>query len=240
MALVACKECKKEVADSATTCPHCAVAKPAVAMSEPVKAGAGSAAAQRHEGERACAQLLGLIAGITADGQLHDLEIQFLRTWLAEKRRAGAHWVGDQIAAQIDHVLADGHISDDERADLLTTLQGTAGVNFPETGTVTPETIAFSADECEVALKGAVVCLTGKFAFGSRGDCEAATTAAGALCVDSVTKKVHYLVIGSAGATASWKQASYGNKIDAAMKLKEQGHRIAVLTEERWRSGFDV
>lgn len=50
--------------------------------------GQASRTQQRHQGERACARLLGLIAGITADGHLHDLEIQFLRTWLAENTQA--------------------------------------------------------------------------------------------------------------------------------------------------------
>ena len=53
---------------------------------------------QRHQGERACARLLGLLAGITADGHLHDLEIQFLRTWLAENTQAADHWLGAQLA----------------------------------------------------------------------------------------------------------------------------------------------
>ena len=200
--------------------------------------GPTSKVARNHQAERACAQLLGLLSGITADGHLHDLEIQFLRTWLSENRRAGEHWLGERIAAQIDAVLGDGHVSDEERAQLLTTLQGAAGVEFAETGCVTPDPVAFPADDCEVRLNGAVVCLTGKFHFGSRGDCEKATVAAGATCADSVTKKVHYLVIGSAGATASWKQASYGAKIDAAMKLKESGHRIFILDEDAWHAGL--
>lgn len=195
-------------------------------------------AAQNHQAERACAQLLGLVSGITADGQLHDLEIQFLRTWLAQNRSANEHWLGGRIAAHIDAVLADGRVSEDERAGLLVELQNAAGVEFASTGCVTSETIAFPADDCEVRLSGAVVCLTGKFHFGGRSDCEKATIAVGATCVDSVTKKLNYLVIGSAGATASWKQASYGNKIDAAMKLKEGGHRIFILDEESWRSAL--
>ena len=53
-----------------------------------------------------------------------------------------------------------------------------------------------------------------------------------------MTKKVTYLVIGSAGATASWKQASYGAKIDAAMKLKEGGYPIFILDEDAWCAGL--
>lgn len=200
--------------------------------------GPQSKALQQRQTERACTQLLGLIAGMTADGHLHDLEIQFLRTWLAENHQAGAHWLGSRITDQIDVVLADGHVTDQERSALMQTLQDAAGLHFVETGCVTPDPIAFPADDCTVQLNGATVCLTGKFHYGTRTECEQASTTAGAICHDSVTKKLTYLVIGSAGATTSWKQASYGNKIDAAMKLKEKGHRLYIVAEEVWRAGF--
>ena len=195
-----------------------------------------SAAQLKSRTEKACAQLLGLIAGITADGHLHDLEIQFLRTWLAEKRSEGEHWLNAQLSQLIEHIMADGVVTEAERTALMSALQAASGVSFAETGCVTPDTIAFPADECDVVLAGNTFCLTGKFHFGSRGDCEAATAAAGGICVGNVTKSTRYLVIGSAGATKSWKQASYGQKIDSAMKLKEKGHLIHVVTEDSWRS----
>lgn len=195
-------------------------------------------AAPQVQVERACAQLLGLIAGITADGQLHDLEIQFLRTWLAENKRVNIHWIGQRIGSMIDAALADGRVSDEERADLLAEMQAVSGAHFADTGCVTAEAVSFPADACEVRLPGSIVVLTGKFLFGSRGECVSATEAAGATCADSVTQKVNYLVIGAAGATVSWEQASYGAKIDTAMKLKERGHPIFILTEDAWRAAL--
>lgn len=197
-----------------------------------------SAAQLKSRTEKACAQLLGLIAGITADGHLHDLEIQFLRTWLAEKRSEGEHWLNAQIANHIEHIMADGLVTDSERGALMGALQAASGVSFAETGCVTAETIAFPADDCDVEFEGNTFCLTSQFLYGSRGECEAATTAAGGICVGSVTKKTRYLVIGAAGATKSWKQATYGQKIDSAMKLKEQGHPIKVISEDSWRTAF--
>lgn len=199
-----------------------------------------SATLRRNRTEKACAQLLGLITGITADGHLHDLEIQFLRTWLSEKRSEGHHWLTEQLFHQIEHIMVDGVVTDAERAELLVSLQSAAGVNFAETGCVTPDTIAFPADDCEVIFEGNTFCLTGPFLFGSRAECEAATTAAGGICVGSVTKKTRYLVIGGAGASKSWKQASYGQKIDSAMKLKEQGVLIYILAEEKWQEILDM
>ena len=198
-----------------------------------------SATQIKNRTEKACAQLLGLIAGITADGHLHDLEIQFLRTWLSEKRSDGEHWLTSQISGHIEHIMADGVVTEAERAELMSALQAAAGLSFAETGCVTPDTISFPADDCEVVFEGSTFCLTGKFHSGSRGECEAMTAAAGGICVGSVTKKTRYLVIGSAGATKSWKQETYGQKIDSAMKLKEQGHPIRVITEEAWRDSND-
>jgi NAD-dependent DNA ligase len=189
-----------------------------------------------HQRERACARLQGVIAGITADGHLHDLEVQFLRTWLAENDEVRRHWLGSQLSEALDEVMADGVVSEAERASLLDMLQAITGVHFADTGCVTPEAVGFPADDCEVSFPGRTFVLTGKFHHGSRGDCEAITVAAGGVCADSVTKKVHYLVIGSAGATVSWKQASYGNKIDAAMKLREKGHPIFIVNEDAWRA----
>lgn len=122
----------------------------------------------------------------------------------------------------------------DEAAMLAQALQDAAGVNFSETGCVTPDAIAFPADDCEVFFSNATFCLTGKFFYGSRGECETATTEAGGTCMGSVNRNTRYLVIGSAGATKSWKQATYGQKIDSAMKLKEKGHPIQIITEETW------
>lgn len=194
----------------------------------------------RHQCERACAQLLGVIGGITADGQLHDLEIQYLRTWLAEHRQAAEHWLGAQLTEHIDRVMVDGVVIDEERAQLLSALQAASGVQFAETGSVTAEAIHFPADDCAVVFADRVFCLTGKFEYGSRADCEMATTVAGGRCAPSVSKAVHYLVIGDAGATASWKHSSYGAKIDTAMKLREKGHPIYVLTEAAWRGALPV
>lgn len=199
-----------------------------------------SAAEIKNRTEKACAQLLGLIAGITADGHLHDLEIQFLRTWLSEKRSEGEHWLSTQLSRHIEQILADGVVTDAERAELMAALQGASGVSFAETGCVTPDTVSFPADDCDVVLQGNTFCLTGKFHFGSRGECEAATTAAGGICTGSVNKSTRYLVIGSAGATKSWKQAAYGQKIDSAMKLKENSHPIQVVTEEVWLEALKV
>lgn len=200
--------------------------------------GPQSATLVKNRQEKDCAQLLGLIVGITADGHLHDLEIQFLRTWLAQKQHESDHWLYDKLSHQIDHILADGVITDEERSALMDALQAASGTDFANTGCVTSDVMAFPADDCEVLLSGRNVCLTGKFNFGSRGEAESATVAAGGSCVGSVTKKTHYLVIGAAGATASWKQATYGQKIDSAMKLKEQGHPILIVTEKQWSASL--
>ncbi|MFV0679243.1 BRCT domain-containing protein [Ottowia sp.] len=187
--------------------------------------------------ERACSQLLGVIGGITADGHLHDLEIQYLRTWLNEQRDKNDNWLHGSALELVEHVLADGVVTDAERADLLVKLQDLSGTHFADTGAATAETTAFPVDAGPALFDSHSYCLTGKFLFGGRAKCKAATEAAGGVVVDSVTRSTSFLVIGAAGATVSWKQASYGAKIDAAMRLKQSGLGIQILDEATWTMG---
>ena len=63
-------------------------------------------------------QLLGIVSGMMADDDLDNLEIEFLQVWLADNADVSQVWPGSAIARAIDTVLADGHVSEDERAYL--------------------------------------------------------------------------------------------------------------------------
>ena len=80
------------------------------------------AASFRNELKQSCGALVGLVQGILADGELRDAEIDFLHKWLANAQNVSTLWPGSVIAQQIDSVLADGVITEQERAHLNDTL----------------------------------------------------------------------------------------------------------------------
>ena len=50
---------------------------------------------------------------------------------------------------------------------------------------------------------------------------------------DSCSKKTHYLVIGTFG-SEEWLHSTHGTKIIRAVKLKQTGIPIAIVSEKHW------
>ncbi len=147
---------------------------------------------------RASQMLLGLVTGIVADGQLHDMEAQMLNTWLSENGDVASIWPGSAIAAALRTVLADGVITQHERDHLLKELQALVGTDFSETGSTTPTVAALPYDsDTSLHIAGAGICHTGEFLYGTRAACERLTERAGGIALSTITKKVTYLVIGT-------------------------------------------
>ncbi|MDO8248446.1 MAG: hypothetical protein Q7T78_01825 [Rhodoferax sp.] len=178
--------------------------------------------------------LLGLVTGMIADGDLNDMEIKFLNTWLAEHADVAAIWPGNVVAKLVNEILSDGVITEAERARLIKMLTDLSGNDFAQTGSVSSEVATLPVDEhCEVDLRDANVCLTGEFLSGTRAKCEELATQAGSTPHGIITKKIAYLVIGT-NVSPHWIHTSYGRKIEQAIALQQAGHSIRIISERRW------
>lgn len=188
----------------------------------------------RHRINTAIEHLLGMAQGMLADGHLHDMEIQFLSTWIESNPEAAKEWPVSAAAARLRDALADGQISEDERDYLTTTLRDLLANDFAETGSASQEPTRLPVtDEVPVTLEDAGVCLTGEFAYGTRSACQRLVERSGGIPIDNVSKKIRYLVIGSR-VSPDWAHSSYGRKIERAVELQQQGHSIHIITEQRW------
>ncbi|MDR0234147.1 MAG: hypothetical protein LBI31_05015, partial [Zoogloeaceae bacterium] len=120
--------------------------------------------------------LLGICAGLSADGMLNDTEIAYLDVWLLENQDVAEMWPGSAIVQRIREIRADGVITADERQSLLELLQNVSGNEFAETGAAATSGpyAEFDAD-AKVEIKGHCLVLTGTFFHGSRKVCEEAT-----------------------------------------------------------------
>jgi NAD-dependent DNA ligase len=72
--------------------------------------------------KRSCESLLGICAGLLADGALNDDEIRFLNLWLEDNEKIAKTWPGEVIFKRVHDVLADNVITEDERDYLKQTL----------------------------------------------------------------------------------------------------------------------
>lgn len=190
--------------------------------------------AATHSLNKAVGQLLGIVTGVVADGELTDKEVMFLKIWLTEHETVAAEWPGSAIYRAVSEVLFDGVITDEERLYLVDVLQQLVRTDFAMTGAALPDGPVLPVDDqVTVELVNAGVCHTGEFLFGTRAAVERATLKAGGLPVDNVTRRTDVLVIGSR-LSAQWAQTTYGRKIQKAKELQDAGTGIEIISERRW------
>lgn len=191
-------------------------------------------AAAAHQLSKAVEHMMGLVGGIVADQQLHDLEIKFLSTWLAENSRVTQTWPGFVVARKVEEVMEDGVVTSAERDHLLKLLTEMSSNEFALAGSSSPEVTGLPInDSVTVELRNAGVCHSGEFLFGTRASCERLTLKAGGMPVDAITRKTDILVVGTR-ISPNWAHSSFGRKIQNAMELQEDGHPIEIISERRW------
>ncbi len=183
---------------------------------------------------RSCEALLGIAAGLIADGELNDSEIVFLSTWLAEHSELVASWPGEVVYNRVREVLADGVITNEERAHLALTLAELIGGNFKEDGSVPAgsTSLPIDADVSVDEVSGRSFCFTGQFLYGTRARCERAVAERGGK-VSPVGRDLDFLVIGEL-ASRDWKYSSHGMKIESAMNARRAGSLIKIIGETQW------
>lgn len=191
------------------------------------------AAAFKNEQKSSYADLVGIAKGLICDGELNDREVHFLNDWLKQHENISVGWPGTIVKTRLNEMLADGAITDAERTYLIDTLQSLIGGTLDDLPQATHVT-EFAFDSIEQLLfRGTRFCLTGDFFFAPKETCHDAIQKRGGLVSSSVTKKVHYVVVGSLGST-QWKHGSYGTKVEEAMRLKNEGVALRVIKEDHW------
>lgn len=183
--------------------------------------------------KRSCESLIGIASGLIADGDLNDLEIRFLATWLAEHPELATTWPGEIVYKRVREVLSDGVVSNAERDNLCKTLGELIGGAFSDSGAATAEPSSLPLDySIDVSIPASSFCFTGEFVFGTRHACERAVQLRDGR-IAPVGKKLNYLVIGEM-ASRAWKYSTFGSKIEAAMKLKQEGVPLSIVSEQQW------
>lgn len=189
------------------------------------------AAARINETRRSMATLIGVAKGILADRRLNDAEIGFLMEWLDNNFAIASAWPGSVVVDRIRTILADGVVTEDERDDLMKTLQAITGGTLEDLAT-SKHVATLSLDEIDqIVFQGAEFCLTGDFVMGRKAVCEKAIADRGGIMKSSVSKKLRYLVAGGLG-SPEWKHGSFGTKIERAMQLKQEGAALLIVHED--------
>jgi hypothetical protein len=183
--------------------------------------------------ERDLSELLGLAKGLLADGVITADEAALVNTWVIN-HRAAEQWPVNVLAQRLQRIFADGHVDDSERLELAEVLGslvgGTAGIVVGEDAATD---LPFDVPYPPFQWAGSVFVFTGKFAFGTRADCQRQVSRLGAFCEDNLTKRTTYLVIGTFG-SRDWVHTSFGRKIQKAVDFRASGTRPLIVGEDHW------
>ncbi|ERI50505.1 NAD-dependent DNA ligase [Pseudomonas sp. EGD-AK9] len=187
---------------------------------------------------RAADALAGLAAGITADGAVTLDEARFLQRWLEANLSHLDDPVINLLYQRLELMLVDGVLDAEESADLLSILTRFGGLELakatPEQGYAAANDLPFNSPAPELVWDGRLYVFTGTMAYGPRKECQKLVEERGGIIGGGVSKKVHYLVVGSIG-NEQWRHSSYGLKIMKAVELREAGTPIAIVGEDAWQ-----
>lgn len=191
--------------------------------------------------ERDLSEMLGLAKGMLADGVVNDAEAEFLQRWGANHPDAVEKWPLNLIFSRLHQYFADGLIDDVEREHLKELLAalvgGTASLLLGYEGATElpldspPPLICWGPDDVYV--------FTGRFAYGTRADCEREMTERRSTCESNVTRRTSFLVIGTFG-NRDWRHSSFGAKILRAVELRESGFPIRIVGEDHWANALSA
>lgn len=182
--------------------------------------------------------LHGLIHGVMADGILTDAEIHSLSDWLETNDFLRGTYPFDELDSLIHAALADGKISEDERA-MLTAFFGSL-IDFKDSRNLVEADFAalrakYSMDGIcamcpEISFHGKTFCFTGQSYHGPRAELVDTVEQLGGIYRTGVTKKTDYLVVGNAG-NPCWAYSCYGRKIEEAVRLRKDGAKVQIVNE---------
>jgi len=178
-------------------------------------------------------ELIGILKGVLADGQVVAEEARFLANWIQVHTAAGRAWPARVLYPRLQAALEDDVLSPAEESELLGLLLSSVGGNAPANGIPSASTaLPLCTPAPVITFTERRFCFTGSCYSGTREWCEAQVIQRGG-AISGVTKKLDYLVIGEIG-SRDWVHSTHGRKIEKAVDYRSAGTPLAIVAERHW------
>lgn len=189
--------------------------------------------------DRSFDELVGICRGVLADGSLVLSEAAFLLDWIRRNEPVQKTYLGFKLSKALSEVLDDGkmdHAEEDLLVDLL--MQAIGGTPTSYEDASLSSRLPLDDPPPTILISGCSFCFTGKFAFGTRKDCEGFVLDRGGEVHKHPKSATRFLVVGEIG-SRDWIHSTSGRKIEHAMLLKQDGKPIAIVSEAAWCAVHD-
>ena len=179
--------------------------------------------------------LHGVLGGIAADGIVTKEELQGLSKWLGDNDHLRSYWPYDEVDSLITSVLKDGVVDNTEQKALQNFFSEFVSLLDDKTITqpaMTKDTkVTGVCAVCpEIIFTDSNFCFTGESARFPRKELAKLVHSLGGAAHSSVSKKIHYLIIGAEG-NPCWAYSCYGRKVERAIELRKQGANLLIVHE---------
>ena len=183
-------------------------------------------------------RLQGILHGLLADGVIDDTEIAKLSEWLEEKDHLRGCFPFDEIDSLLTTVLAD-HVVDAQEREMLrryfetfVSYSGRKQIqqSMDRGDSFDPRVAGICAVCPEIEFSQRTFCFTGISDRRNRRELVGIVTGLGGKFSNSLGRTVDYLVVCTMG-NPCWAYSCYGRKVERAMKLRRQQHRIVIVHE---------
>ncbi|OGU48774.1 MAG: hypothetical protein A2000_06725 [Ignavibacteria bacterium GWB2_36_8] len=172
-------------------------------------------------------ELQGISAAIIYDGKIDDAEIELLKGWLYKNHEYLVEYPLLDLKNLFRVIVEDGFITIDEREKLLKFL---SDISASPKSNPTVDGIFFENPKIVFIKKNFL--FTGDLVYGSRSKAQSKVIELGGNCLNSLTMKTDYLIVGSLG-SEDYKYSRFGTKIEKTIKYnREKGTNILIVKEQ--------
>lgn len=190
--------------------------------------------------------LHGVIHGILANNTLTDVEICELGSWLDDHSILQGTYPFDEIYSLVSSVVEDGVIAEDERNTLraffseFVDTRDSYNLNEIELAQLREQYSihGICARNPKIEILGHTFCFTGASSRATRDEIAFAVCQRGGKFINSVSKKIDYLVVGADG-NPCWAFSCYGRKVEKAVALRQEGNALTIVNENDFWTAYD-
>ncbi len=179
-------------------------------------------------------ELLGICRGIAIDDIVTEDESKNFLKWMNTHSNYMREYPFNILHRNLKEILSDNVLDNEEATELLGVLKKLIGEENKHKAIINgSSSLPLDTSLPKILIPDNSFVFTGVFTVGTRRKCEEIVCDLGGEMHKTVKRSTNYLVIGDIG-SEHWIHSSFGRKIEKAVKYREKGTGVSIISEQHW------